>query len=45
MIALNEILDICFEFYEIWDETIESMAENKFDGLVKKNYSQLIDFK
>lgn len=36
-----KISTLCFEYYEIWDETMERMSESEFYSLVNEHYFQL----
>lgn len=36
-----EMSTLCFEYDEMWDETMERMSESEFYSLVNKHYFQL----
>jgi len=43
--SIGKISTLCFEYYEIWDGTMEPMSKSKFYCLVNKYYLQLKNFK
>ena len=38
---MAQISDLCFDFNELWDETIDRMTESEFYSLVNEYYLQL----
>ncbi len=42
---IRKISTLCFEYYEVWDGTMEPMSESEFYSLINNYYLQLGNFK